>query len=167
MQKPNLITLSRLLVSLGVALTFAYGYYGLRTYVLPLSNDDLVQARQSLVADESEILINGAARAYEQKHFEESVKVLELALERLLDKSGRYRALDTYKLERAYFLLAKTYQKLEKDDKAISNYEDTLRLNPWHVPAKYNLEMLQQKKKQKGGGEGQSKPDPATPEPKI
>ena len=166
MTKPKLKTLQRLTISLSVVLAFAYGYYGLRTYALPLSQDNFVQARTSLVADDTEILINGAAKAYDEKRYEESIKVLELALEKLLDKSGRYRASNTYKLERTYFLLAKTYQVLEKDDKAIQNYEDTLRLNPTHRPAKYNLEMLQQKKKSGGEG-GKKSPKSAQPEPKI
>ncbi len=166
MTKSKLITLQRLTVSFCVALTFAYGYYGLLTYALPLSQDNFVQARASLVADDTEILINGAAKAYDEKRYEESIKVLELALEALLDKSGRYRTSNADRLERAYFLLAKAYQVLEKDDKAIQNYEDTLRLNPAHRPAKYNLEMLQQKKKSGGKG-GKKNPKNAQPEPQI
>ncbi len=166
MPKSKTKTLCRLAVSLSVALAFAYGYYGLRTFAMPLLKDNFEQARTSLVADDTTILINGAAKAYDEKRYEESIKVLELALEQLLDKSGRYRAANTYKLERTYFLLAKTYQALEKDDKAIQNYEDTLRLNPAHRPAKYNLEMLQQKKKSGGEG-GKKSPKSAQPEPKI
>lgn len=161
----KLKTVARLAVSLAVALVFAYGYYGLVTYAMPLSQDNFRQARTSLVSDDTELLLNGAAKAYKEKRYEETVKVLELALEKLLDKSGRYRAINTYKLERVYFLLGKAYQMSEKPDKAIQSYEDTLRLNPEHRPAKYNLEMLQQK--QDKGGDGKSKPQDGQLEPQI
>lgn len=149
--------LGKLLVSLLIAGSFAVGYYGLQAYVVPMSQDNLRQARISAVADQTEVLLNGAAKAYEEGRVDEAAKVLELNLELLVDKTGRYQASNRWKLERIYFLLGKCYHRLEAFDKARRNYEDTLRLNPAHLPAKYNLEMIDAQ----GGGEGGNSPDPA------
>lgn len=156
-------TLGRLLLSLAIASAFGYGFYGLVTYALPLANDNLREARTSIVADETEILLNGAAKAYDEDRLDEATRVLELELEKLIDKSGRYSMTDRWKLERVYFLLGKSYHKLEKYDKAIQNYEDTLRMNPDHREAKYNLEMILMQ----GGGEGGPQPDPGKIKHKI
>ena len=91
--------------------------------------------------------------------------MLELELEKLIDKGGHYSRTDRWKLERVYFLLGKAYQIQEKYDKAIQNYEDTLRMNPNHLPAKYNLEMIQMKGGQ--GGEGGKKPQNGKIQPRI
>jgi len=61
----------------------------------------------SQVADPTEVLINGAQAAYDEKNYPEAVAVLELALERMVDKSGHYNLADRWKLERTYFLLGK------------------------------------------------------------
>jgi tetratricopeptide (TPR) repeat protein len=154
--------LGRLVLSLAIALAFGYGFYGLFTYALPLSQENFREARTSLVADQTEILLNGAAKAYEDGELNEAARVLELQLEKLIDKSGRYNRLDRWKLERTYFLLGKIYHKQEKFDKAIQNYEDTLRMNPDHLPAKYNLEMIQAQ-----GGQGGGQPDKGKVQHKI
>lgn len=156
--------LGRLALSLAIALAFGYGFYGLFTYALPLAKDNFRDARTSLVADQTEILLNGAAKAYDEGNLDAAARVLELQLEKLIDKSGRYNRIDRWKLERTYFLLGKIYHKQEKFDKAIQNYEDTLRMNPEHLPAKYNLEMIQM---QGGGGEGGAQPDKGKIQHKI
>jgi tetratricopeptide (TPR) repeat protein len=156
--------LGRLLLSLAIALAFGYGFYGLFTYALPLAKDNFREARTSIVADQTEILLNGAAKAYDEGNLDETVRVLELELEILIDKSGRYNLANRWKLERVYFLLGKAYQKQEKFDKAVQNYEDTLRMNPNHLPAKYNLEMIQSGG---NGGEGGKKPQQGKPQHKI
>ena len=117
------------------------------------------------VADETEVLLNGAAQDYEQRRDAEAVKVLELSLEKLIDKSGSYQLKDKWKLERIYFLLGKCYQRNEVFDKAAENYIETLRLNPNHWEAKYNLEMIQPPPG--GGGDGGKQPSPGKPQPKI
>jgi tetratricopeptide (TPR) repeat protein len=152
----------RLILSLVVALAFGYGYYGFKTYVEPLSQNNFRQAMTSVVADETEVLLNGAAHDYEQGKTKESIKVLELALEKLIDKSGRYQH---WKLERIYFLLGKSYQREKKFDKAAENYIETLRLNPNHLQAKYNLEMIQPPPS--GGGGGGDEPKAGRIPPKI
>ena len=49
----------------------------------------------------------------------------------------------------------------KKLDKAVQNYEDTLRVNPDNMPAKYNLEMIQSEGGGNGGGnDGKSKNQP-------
>jgi tetratricopeptide (TPR) repeat protein len=146
----------KLLSSLIIACAFGYGFYGLFTYALPLSKDNFAQARTSLVADETEVLLNGAAKAYEEGRLDEATRVLEIALEKLVDKSGRYDLADRSKLARVYFLLGKSYHLQEKYDRAIANYEDTLRIDPGHMAAKYNLEMIQMMGGQ--GGNGGRKP---------
>ncbi len=166
MSKHNLAKQAgRLCLALLVAFSFGYGYYGLYTYALPLSKDNFRQAMTSKVADESEVLIQGAAKAYDEERYSEVSKVLELALEKLIDKGGRYKAADADKLVRVFFLLGKTFHKQEEFGKAIMNYEETLRLNPQHLPAKYNLEMIQMKG---GGGKGGTqKPDKGKIQPQI
>ena len=154
--------LGRLVLSLAIAFAFGYGCYGFFTYALPLSQDNFREARTSLVADQTEILLNGAAKAYDEGKLDDAARVLELQLEKLIDKSGRYNRLDRWKLERTYFLLGKIYHKQEKFDKAIQNYEDTLRMNPDHLPAKYNLEMIQAQ-----GGKGGGEPDKGKIQHKI
>ena len=151
--------LGRLSVSLVIACAFGYGFYGLFTYVVPFYKGDLVTAMDSRVADQSEILINGACDAYDKGKFDEAAMILELALEKLVDKSGRFDLTNRAKLESVFFMLGKCYHLQEKFDKAIANYEDTLRLNPNHLPAKYNLEMIQMDGG-KGGGGGKSKLQP-------
>jgi len=150
--------LGRLVFALALICAFGYGAYGLITYAVPLSQDKLGVARASLVADETEVLLNGAARDYDQAllpdgkidkaRLTEAIRVLEMEVEKLVSQSGRYNVLDRSKLTRTYFLLGKCYQRAKKVDKAIESYENTLRLAPDHMPAKYNLEMLQAE----GGG---------------
>ncbi len=165
--------LGRLIVSLTIACAFGYGFYGLVTYVQPMAKQDYVQARLSVVADQTEILLNGAARSYDEsilpngktdkKRMGETIKVLELALDTIISKTGRYNLTDKSKLTRVYFLLGKSYQRIEKADKAVEAYQDTLRLDPNHLPAKYNLEMIVLKG---GGGDG-AEPKQAKTPPKI
>ena len=167
-------SLGRLALSLAIAAAFGYGFYGLCTYVLPLSQDNFGNARSSLVADPTEVFLNGAAKAYDQSllpdgkvdkaRLAEATKVLELELDLLISKSGRYNLMDRSKLTRVYFLLGKCYQRQEKADKAIESYENTLRLDPTHLPAKYNLEMLQSGGE---GGEGGKQPSKGNPPRKI
>lgn len=157
--------LGRLLLSLAIASAFGYGFYGLFTYAMPLSQDNYRQAKTSYVADETEVLLNGAAKAYEEGNLTDATKVLELTLEKLITKGGRYKKSDCWKLQRVYFLLGKCYHRQEKLDKAIQNYGDTLRMNPKHRPAKYNLEMIQMQGSE--GGPGDDKPQPAKTQPKI
>jgi tetratricopeptide (TPR) repeat protein len=135
--------LGGLIACLLVSSMFAYGYYGLITYVVPFWHDDFRQAMASSVADETDVLLNGAQAAYLRGDLKETSKVLELALDKLVDKGGRYQAKDKWKLERIYFLLGKTYHRQEQFGKAAENYIQTLRLNPNHLPAKYNLESIQ------------------------
>jgi tetratricopeptide (TPR) repeat protein len=145
--------LGRLTLSLVIACAFGYGFYGLITYVQPMSQDKFGTARSSLVKDETEIFLNGAAKDYDQSvrphgqvdqaKLAEATKVLELALDGLIAKDGHYSLTDKSKLVRVYFLLGKCYQRQKKLDKAIESYENVLRLDPDNLPAKYNLEMLQ------------------------
>lgn len=154
----------RFLLSIFVVATFSYGFYGTFSYVIPMAQGDLRHARTSAVKDQSEILINGAQKAYEEGNLKEATKVLELALEELVDMSGRYDIANQSKLEDVHFLLGKCYHLQEKYDKAIEGYVETLRLNPDHLPAKYNLEMIVS---QGGGGEGGKQPDKGKLQPKI
>jgi tetratricopeptide (TPR) repeat protein len=167
-------TLGRLILSLGIACAFGYGFYGLFTYVLPMSHDKFGVARSSLVKDETEIFLNGAARDYDesllangrvdQEKLGEATKVLELELDRLIAKNGHYNLTDKSKLTRVYFLLGKCYQRQKKLDKAIESYQDALRLDPDNMPAKYNLEMIII---QGGGGDGGPQPKQGNPPRKI
>ncbi len=59
-------TLGRLTLSLVIACAFGYGFYGLITYVAPMSKDKFGVARTSLVKDETEVFLNGAARDYDE-----------------------------------------------------------------------------------------------------
>lgn len=166
--------LGKLALSLAIAGAFGYGFYGLCTYVLPLSQDNFGNARSSAVADQAEVFLNGAAKAYDDSllpngkvdkaRLAEATKVLEMEVDLLISKSGRYNLTDRSKLTRVYFLLGKCYQRQEKADKAIESYENTLRLDPTHLPAKYNLEMLQSGG---DGGEGGKQPDKGQPPHKI
>jgi hypothetical protein len=156
--------MGKLMLSLTVALAFGYGFYGITTYVYPLSHDNYRQAMTSPVADDTEVLLNGAEQAYEQGRTGEAARVLELELEKLVDKSGRSEVKNKWKLERVYFLLGKCYQRQEQFGKARENYIETLRLNPNHLPAKYNLEMIEP---QGGKGGPGKQPSPGKIQPKI
>ena len=156
--------LGRALTVLAIVACFGYGFYGLFTYVLPMSSGDYLHARQSLVADQSEVLINGAESAYRDGHVKEATRVLEQLLDRLVDQGGHYRLVDRWKVVRVEFMLGKCYQTLKQGDKAVQAYEQTLRLDPGHMAAKYNLEML----KRAGGGSGSgSQPKPGKRQPRI
>jgi tetratricopeptide (TPR) repeat protein len=167
-------TLGRLIISLAIACAFGYGFYGLFTYVMPMSQDNFGIARKSLVKDETEVFLNGAARDYDQSlltngHVDqlklaEATKVLELELDKLIAKNGHYSLTEKSKLTRVYFLLGKCYQRQKKADKAIEAYEDTLRLDPDNLPAKYNLEMLIMGGQ---GGDGGQQPNKGEPPRKI
>lgn len=157
--------LGKLALSLAIAFAFGYGFYGLFTYALPLSKNDFRQAMSSVVADETEVLINGAAQEYEQGNYEDATKALELALDKMVTKSGQHKLQDRWKLERVYFLLGKSYHRQKQFDKAAENYKETLRLNPNHLFAKYNLEMLEPPPS--SGGNGGTPPAPGKIQPKI
>jgi tetratricopeptide (TPR) repeat protein len=139
-----------------------------------MSQDKFGTARSSLVKDETEIFLNGAARDYDQsllpngrvdkEKLAEATKVLELNLDLLVGKNGKYRLTDKSKLARTYFLLGKCYQRQKQFDKAIESYEDTLRLDPDNLPAKYNLEMIIMSG---GGGDGGAQPKQGEPPHKI
>ncbi len=142
--------LGKILAGVLVVAAFSYGIYGMGTYAYPLSSDNFRGALKSRVADKTEVYLNGAAHSYEKGNYDEARKALELAVEQLVDKDGKFHPSEKWKVERVHFLLGKCYQRQKKFDKAIKEYEDTLRLNPDHYPAKYNLEML----KRSGGGGG-------------
>jgi tetratricopeptide (TPR) repeat protein len=170
----SLRTICRLIVSLAIACAFGYGFYGLFTYVVPMSQGDFGVARKSLVGDVTEIFLNGAAKDYDQsllpsgkvdqQKLAEATKVLELELDHLIAKNGKYSLTDKSKLARVYFLLGKCYQRQKKLDKAKESYEDALRLDPDNLPAKYNLEMIQAGG---GGGDGGGKQPQGDPPRKI
>lgn len=147
--------LGRLLLALAIIASVTYGFYGLWTYVRPLHKQDLRTALESKVADRPEVFLEGACQAYDSGNYKVAKKVLELALEELIDKSGRYKPADAGRVEKVHFLLAKTLHRLEDFEKAIKEYEETLRINPDHYDAKYNLEMLKQSGGGGGGGEDQ------------
>ena len=167
-------TLGRLTVSLLIACAFGYGFYGLVTYVVPMSQDKFGAARTSLVKDETEIFLNGAAQDYEKalltnghvdkQKLAEATKVLELELDLLVAKNGHYSLTDKSKLARVHFLLGKCYQRQKQVDKAIEAYEDVLRLEPDNLPAIYNLEMLIEGGQ---GGDGGEQPKQGEPQRKI
>ncbi len=94
----------------------------------------------------------------------EATKVLEIELDHLVAKNGRYNLTDKSKLARTYFLLGKCYQRQKQLDKAVESYEDTLRLDPENLPAKYNLEMIIMSG---GGGDGGKQPKQGEPPRKI
>jgi len=52
---------------------------------------------------------------------------------------------------------------MKNGDKAVENYQETLRVNPRNLDAKYNLEMMQPPPPSGGGGGDQPKPGPTQP----
>ena len=163
------------IATLAIVAAFSYGFYGVLTYAYPLGKGDYKTAMRSSAAEKAKVLIVGARDAYDQEKFEEARKVLELALEILVDRNGHFEPANSDIVELAHFTLGKCYQREEKADKAIEEYIAALRISPDNYAAKYNLEMLQKQSKGGGGasngdgeGKGSDAPPPAdSKKPKI
>lgn len=154
--------LTKLIAAILIVMAFGFGFYGTMTYVLPMGKGDVGMAKKSMVADDVEVLLNGAAISFEKERYQETVKVLELALEELISPSGEYKLVNEWKIVRIQFLIGKSYHLLEKYDKAVEAYKATLQLDPDHLPAKYNLEMIVSQPQ--GGSDGNQANDQ---QPKI
>lgn len=130
---------------------FAYGFYSLVTYSLPMAREQYPTAVHSRTACKYELFYSAALKDYAEKNYELSKKLASLAFEDLQPniRGNELLAADIL------FLQGKALQQLGKKDKAIDIYEQALRLNPKLVACKYNLEMLQPPPQGGGGGGGQ------------
>jgi tetratricopeptide (TPR) repeat protein len=137
-----------LVLCLGV---FGYGVYQAVTYTWPMHRQDFRAASGSAAADKPLALYDFGLAAYQAGYHEAAKKILAEAYSACADSSGQIPESRRQLAAQIQFLLGNTYVKLHKVDAAVQAYEESLRLDPTNLYAKYNLELL---KSQKSGGSG-------------
>jgi tetratricopeptide (TPR) repeat protein len=139
------------------AAVLLYGGYALLTYSVPMTQggDGYVTAHNSLVGDKAAVLYNAGQEAYQEGEFAVAEKLLTKSYSELTDSSGHLPDSRNALAGDIQFLLGNSLVKQKKVKDAVQAYEQSLRHNPNHMYAKYNLEMLQQSGGgSSGGGDG-------------
>jgi tetratricopeptide (TPR) repeat protein len=131
-----------------------FGIYALWSHSVPMLNGKYRDAAESYVGDHAVALYDAGLQQYQAEEFEGAIKTLTDAYNKCLGPQG---VVDDEKRKLAAeikFLTGNALVKSKKLSKAVEAYKETLRLEPNHLYAKYNLELLQQMNGGKGPGEG-------------
>ena len=147
----------RLLRYAAIALTVAgilvigVGAYRLVAYSVPLANGDYIGAAESGAGDASVALYDAGLQAYREGNLDAAQQLFSASYSKLLADGTLPTAYSKQKLASdCQFYLGNIQAMNKQIEPAIQAYEQSLRLNPDNMDAKYNLEML--KKQQQGGG---------------
>ncbi len=132
---------------------FAYGVYQAATYTWPMHAGAFHSASESRVADKPIALYDSGLAAYMAEDYGTAKRELVAAYAACADGSGAISESHTQLCAQIQFLLGNTYVNLKKADSAIQAYEESLRLDPTNLYAKYNLELLKSQKSGGGGGD--------------
>jgi tetratricopeptide (TPR) repeat protein len=141
-------------IRIAAVLGLLFGIYSLWTHSLPMLNGEFRSAAESYTGDRAVALYDAGLQQYQAEEFEGAVKVLTNAYNECLGPQG---VVDDDKRKLAAeikFLTGNALVKSEKLSKAVEAYKEALRLEPNHLYAKYNLELLQQMNGGKGPGDG-------------
>lgn len=133
---------------------FALGVVRLVNYTLPFYIGDPVSAAQSGYGDPVVAYYNAALASYKAQDYDGAIKMASQAYSTLTAEKGSISQSQRVQKEAGdiQFLLGLCRERNKQPDQAIDAYEQALRHNPNHLPAKYNLERLL--KPQGGGGAG-------------
>jgi tetratricopeptide (TPR) repeat protein len=139
-----------------------YGAYSLFTYSIPMTQggDAYTTAYQSAVADKATVLYDAAQQAYQEGNYKAAQALLTKAYSECTDSSGHLPDSRNALAGDIQFLLGNALAKDKNVKDAITAYGQSLRHNPNHMYAKYNLELLQQSA---GGGAGGGNGQPGGP----
>jgi len=126
---------------------------------------DYKSASEASVGDTTIPHYNYGVQLYDAEVYPASVEVLTKAYNALLEGDGGVADNHRQLAAQIKFLTGNALVKAGKPKGAVEAYKEALRLDPTHMYAKYNLELLQQMNGGKGpgepnqpGGEGSGKP---------
>ncbi|HJY88287.1 MAG TPA: tetratricopeptide repeat protein [Candidatus Acidoferrales bacterium] len=132
---------------------FAYGVYQGATYTWPMHRGAFHRASQSKVGDKPTALYDSGLQAYQAQEYEAAKSELTAAYSACTDDAGLIPGSRKQLCAQIQFLLGNTYVNLKKVQSAIQAYEESLRLDPTNLYAKYNLELLKSQSAGGGGGD--------------
>lgn len=125
-------------------------------YTVPMFQGDYAAAAKSEVAAPEYAWYDVGLTAYQQEDYATAKEALSKAYSALSSKDGQIKPSDNLIAGEIQFLLALTHERSKQNFMAIEAYKQSLRHNPDHMVAKYNLERLLSDRGGSGGaGEGE------------
>lgn len=155
----------RVQLSTGLVIVFAvlaiYAGYRTLAYTVPMYTGNYLSAAEYGAGNESYALYNLGLEAYKAGEYDAAKKILTQGYSKLTESESGSINSDSMKRLGAelQFMLGNTALKQKQPKVAIEAYKQALRLNPNHLAAKYNLELLQNN----SGGAGGAGGDPQNP----
>ena len=144
-----------------------YTAYTAVFFTAPVLNHQPHSAAGSWVGDTAAAHYDAGLILYAGEHYPEAIEELTAAYNALLSESGEISPQRAALAAQIKFLTGNALVKGKKPKTAVEAYKEALKLDPTHIYAKYNLEMLQSMNGGKGpagdpndpGGSGSGKPD--------
>lgn len=154
------LSVAMVIVSAVVAI---YGTYRTLAYTVPMYTGNYLSAAESGAGDESFALYNLGLQAFEAKEYDAAKEIFTKGYSKLTEtEAGTINSDSKKKLgAELQFMLGNTALRQKQVKVAIEAYKAALRLNPNHLAAKYNLELLQSNSGGAGGAGGDSQKDPS------
>lgn len=153
-----ILFLVQFLMVVSIACCFAGAYMGL-TYTYPMLTGSYQDAAKGGIGDPASALYNAGLEAYRSNKFRYAETYLKEASEKVVNREGIVPENKKSLAAEIKFLLGNTLVKSKQKDQAVQAYKEALRLNPAHLYAKYNLELLTAPKENPpdapGKGQGQ------------
>lgn len=141
------------------------GIYHLWSYSVPMANGNYELAAESYLGYRGDALYDAALAAYKKEDYMRATKLLNAVSETVNDSSGKLLESKREIAAEIKFLSGNIFFRQNQFQQALRAYEESLRINPDHRYAKYNLELLKQPplggdSKGDGKGDGPGDADP-------
>ena len=130
-----------------------FAAYAVVFYTVPMFQGDYQAAANSGVNDDAVAFYDAALAAYQQENYKIAIEQLNAAYTACATDRGEIPAERLALASQIKFLTGNALVKSRRPKAAVEAYKEALRLDPSHMYAKYNLELLLQMNGGKGPGD--------------